>query len=165
LHLKIALDRCGIIIILIGGGVFMISVIPDISLIYQMINFLVLLFVLNLVLYKPIRNILLERREKIDGLQDGAEKAQGNLVSQEEEYKIGLKQARAEGLKSKEVFVEEASKEEREIIDRINRKAQAKLAEIKKQVADETEQAKAALEGEIGNHAKAIGEKILGRAC
>jgi F-type H+-transporting ATPase subunit b len=143
----------------------MISVIPDISLIYQMINFLVLLFVLNMVLYKPIRNILLERRDKIDGLQDGAEKALSNLVTQEEGYKDGLKQARAKGLKSKEVFVEEASQEEKEIIDRINRKAQANLAEIHKQVAGETEQARTALEAEIGNHAKTIGEKILGRAC
>ena len=143
----------------------MISVIPDITLIYQMINFLVLLFVLNLVLYKPIRNILLKRKEKIDGLQDRAEGAQGKLVSKEEEYKNGLKQARAKGLKSKEVFVEEASKEEREIIDGINRKAQAKFAEIKKQVAEETRHAQVALEAEIDSYAKAIGEKILGRAC
>jgi F-type H+-transporting ATPase subunit b len=143
----------------------MISVIPDISLIYQMINFLVLLFVLNLILYKPIRNILLERKAKIEGLQDGAEKAQSKLGAREEEYKNGLKQARAKGLKSKEVFVEEASKEEREIIDRINRKAQANLAEIKTQVAGETKQARTVLEAEIGKHAKAIGKKILGRAC
>jgi F-type H+-transporting ATPase subunit b len=153
------------IIILIGGGVFMISVIPDISLIYQMINFLVLLFVLNMVLYRPIRNILLERKGKIDGLEDGADKALSNLFSQEEQYKGGLRQARAKGLKSKEAFIEEASKEEKEIIDRINRKAQANLAEIKKQVASETEQARKSLEVEIDNHAKAIGEKILRRAC
>jgi len=143
----------------------MISVIPDISLIYQIINFLVLLFVLNWILYKPIRNILLERRAKIEGLQDGAEKAQENLGVQEEDYKNGLKQARAKGLKSKEVFVEEASTEEKEIIDRINRKAQANFAEIKKQVAGETDQARIALEADINKHAKAIGKKILGRAC
>lgn len=143
----------------------MISVIPDISLIYQIINFLVLLFVLNWILYKPIRNILLERRAKLDGLQERAEKAQSGLGVQKEGYKNGLKQARAKGLKSKEVFVEEASKEEREILDGINRKAQANLAEIKKQVASETEQARKALEAEINNHAKAIGKKILGRAC
>lgn len=143
----------------------MITVIPDISLVYQMINFLVLLFVLNLVLYKPIRNVLLERKAKIEGMQNGAEKAQSDLVAGEDAYNSGLKQARSKGLKSKEAFVEEASKEEKEIIDRINKKAQANLADIKKQVAQETEQARKALEAEVDVYAKAIGEKILGRAC
>ena len=143
----------------------MITVIPDISLVYQMINFLVLLFVLNLVLYKPIRNVLLERKAKIEGMQNGAEKAASDLVAGEDAYKNGLRQARSEGLKEKEAFIEEASKEEKEIIDRINKKAQANLAEIKKQVADETDQARKSLEGEVEAYAKAIGEKILGRAC
>jgi F-type H+-transporting ATPase subunit b len=130
-----------------------------------MINFLVLLFVLNLVLYKPIRNVLLERKAKIEGMQNGAEKAQSDLVAGEDAYNSGLKQARSKGLKSKEAFIEEASKEEKEIIDRINKKAQANLADIKKQVAQETEQARKALEAEVEVYAKAIGEKILGRAC
>ncbi len=143
----------------------MITVIPDISAVYQMINFLVLLFVLNLVLFKPIRNVLLERKAKIDGMQNGAEKAASDLVAGEDTYKSGLKEARSKGLKEKEVFVDEASKEEAEIIDRINKKAQANLAEIKKQVADETEQARKSLEAEVEVYAKAIGEKILGRAC
>jgi F-type H+-transporting ATPase subunit b len=142
----------------------MITVIPDISLVYQMINFLVLLFVLNLVLYKPIRNVLLERKAKIEGMQSSADKAASDLVAGEEAYKDGLRQARSKGLKNKETFIEEASKEEKEIIDRINKKAQANLAEIKKQVADETEQARKALEAEVDVYAKAIGEKILGRA-
>jgi len=143
----------------------MITVIPDISLVYQMINFLVLLFVLNRVLYKPIRNVLLERKAKIEGMQKGAEKAQSDLVAGEDAYNEGLKQARSKGLKSKEAFIEEASKEEKEIIDRINKNAQANLAEIKKQVVQETEQARKALEAEVDTYAKAIGEKILGRAC
>jgi F-type H+-transporting ATPase subunit b len=143
----------------------MITVIPDISMVYQMTNFLILLFVLNLVLYKPIRNVLLERKAKIEGMQKGAQKASSDLVAGEDTYKNGLKQARSKGLKEKESFIEEASKEEKEIIDRINKKAQANLAEIKKQVADETGQARKVLEGEVEAYAKAIGEKILGRAC
>jgi len=143
----------------------MITVIPDISTVYQMINFLILLFVLNMVLYKPIRNVLLERKAKIEGMQNGAEKAQSDLIAGEDAYNNGLKQARSKGLKNKEAFVEEASKEEKEIIDRINKQAQANFAEIKKQVAQETEQARKALEAEVDTYAKAIGEKILGRAC
>ena len=75
----------------------MITVIPDISMIYQMINFLVLLFVLNLVLYKPIRNVLLERKAKIKGMQEGAQKASSDLSAGEDAYKDGLEQSRSKG--------------------------------------------------------------------
>ncbi len=143
----------------------MITVIPDISLVYQMINFLILLFVLNMVLYKPIRNVLLERKAKVQGLENGVEKASADLEAQKESYKNGLRQARGEGLKKKEAFVEEASQEEKEIINQINKKAQANFADIKQQVAQETEQARKTLEAEVDAYAAAIGEKILGRAC
>ncbi len=143
----------------------MITVIPDISAIYQMVNFLVLLFLLNLVLYKPIRKVILERKAKVDTLNSGVERASADLEKQKDDYKEGVKQARGEGLKKKEVFIEEASAQEKEIITRINQKAQANFAQIKAQVAEETEQARKALEAEVEVYAKAIGEKILGRAC
>ena len=143
----------------------MIKVIPDISTLYQMVNFLVLLFVLNLVLYKPIRKVILDRKTKIKGMQKKAEKAASDLVSGEEAYKDGLKVARTEGLKEKETFIDEASEEEKEILDKINKKAQANLVQIREQVAKETEQARKSLEGEVEIYARAIGEKILGRAC
>ena len=143
----------------------MITVIPDISAIYQMVNFLILLFILNLVLFKPIRNVILERKAKVDSLNTGVEKASADLENQKDAYKDGIKQARGEGLKKKEVFIDEASAEEKEIIARINKQAQANFAQIKAQVAEETDQARKALEAEVGEFAKAIGEKILGRAC
>jgi len=143
----------------------MITVIPDISAVYQMVNFLVLLFLLNLVLYKPIRNVILQRKAKVGTLSSGVERASADLEKQKDDYKDGLRQARGEGLKQKEVFIEEASAQEKEIITRINQKAQANFAQIKAQVAEETEQARKALEAEVEVYAKAIGEKILGRAC
>ncbi len=143
----------------------MIKVIPDISVLYQMVNFLVLLFVLNLVLYKPIRKVLLDRKAKIEGMQKEAKKASSDLVAGEDAYKDGLKVARTKGLEEKGTFIDEASKEEKEILDKINKQAQANLVKIRQQVADETEQARKSLEGEVEIYAKAIGEKILGRAC
>ena len=143
----------------------MITVIPDGSFVIQMINFLVLLWILNLVFFKPIRKVLIQRKEKITGLEDGVEKLAKEVVEKDNAFENGLKEARTKGLKEKEAFIEEASGEEKEIIEKINKKAQAKLAEIKEQVAEETEKARAELEKDIENYARGIGEKILGRAC
>ena len=143
----------------------MIKVIPDLSLIIQMINFLVLLWVLNLVFFKPIRNIIIQRKEKVDGLEKGISNLSQEVTEKDNAYKNGLKEARVQGLKKKESYIEEASQEEKEIIDQINKKAQARLAEIKRQVTEETEKARSELEKEVDTYARQIGEKILGRAC
>ncbi len=143
----------------------MITVIPDGSTFIQLINFLVLLWILNLVFFKPIRKVLIQRKEKINGLEEGVEKLAKEVVEKDNAFENGLKEARVKGLKEKEAFIEEASGEEKEIIEEINKKAQAKLVEIKKQVVEETEKARVELEKDIENYAKGIGEKILGRAC
>lgn len=141
----------------------MVSV--DGSLFIQIINFLFLLYVLNRVLFRPVRKILLDRKAKVEGLQQGVEALSSEAVLKDKAYAERLKDARAEGLKQKDAFVEDASQEEKEIIERINKKAQANLAEIRGQVATEARKAQSALEKEIDIFAKAIGEKILGRAC
>lgn len=143
----------------------MITVIPDISLVYQMINFLILLFVLNQVLYKPIRKVILDRRQKVEILKDNADQASNDLFSQEQSYKNRLKQAKDEGLQEKSIFLEKALQEEKEIIEKINKKAQSNLTQVKEQIAREREQARKTLEDEVDIFASAISEKILGRAC
>ena len=143
----------------------MITIIPDGSTIIQLINFLVLLWILNLVFYKPIRNVLIQRKDKVDGLKAGGEKLAEDEVEKDNAFENGLKEARSKGLKEKETFIDQASVEEKEIISKINKDAQAKLVEIKKQVAEETEKARVELEKDIENYARDIGEKILGRAC
>jgi len=141
----------------------MVSV--DGSLFIQIINFLFLLYALNLVLFKPVRRILLERKEKIDSLERGVKTLSSKASDKDDAYKEGLKSARTEGLKQKETFVDQASQEEKAILERINKKAQANLAAIRGQVAEETEKARLVLEKEVDAFAKAISEKILGRAC
>ena len=49
-----------------SGG---ITVIPDASVFIQMINFIFLIWILNTLLFKPIRNILLKRKQEFEGLE------------------------------------------------------------------------------------------------
>ncbi|SLM28967.1 AtpF3 [Desulfamplus magnetovallimortis] len=141
----------------------MVSV--DGSLFIQIINFLFLLYALNLVLFKPVRKILLDRKEKIYSLEKGVERLASRSDEKDMAYKEGIKNARTEGLKKKEAMIDQASQEEKEILDKITMNAQANLAKIRAQVTEETEKARVALEDELDVFARAIGEKILGRAC
>jgi F-type H+-transporting ATPase subunit b len=141
-----------------------ISVIPDISLLVQIANFLIIIWVLNIVLYRPIRKILIERKEKITSLEQNVEKLNEDAAGKDEAFLAGIKDARTRGLKEKDVLLKEGAEEEKKIVEQINQKAQANLAEVRDKIEKDAQNVRASLNKEIDTFANAISEKILGRA-
>jgi len=144
-----------------GGG---ITVIPDWTLWVQMANFLIIVWALNIILYKPIRNILIQRKEKITNLEQNTETLNKEANEKGDAFDSGIKDARAKGLNEKNVLLKEAADKEKEVIEKINQKAQENLAEVREKIAKDVESVRASLQKEIDEFAGAIGEKILGRA-
>ena len=136
----------------------------DGSLIMQIINFLFLIWILNILFYRPIRGIIKQRQERISGLETNIETAEKDVTDKEVSYAKGIKEARAKGMKEKESLIAAATEEEQAIVEKINQKGQQDLAEVREKVTKETESARAALGQEIDAFANMIGEKILGRA-
>jgi F-type H+-transporting ATPase subunit b len=136
----------------------------DRSLIIQIINFLLLVWVLNVLLYKPIRRILSERKAKIAGLERQINTLSGSAIDAEDSYTSRLRGARADGLKEKKALLAIAGEEEKKIIGKINATAQENLVEVREKIAGEAEKARLSLQKELAVFASAIGEKILGRA-
>jgi F-type H+-transporting ATPase subunit b len=134
------------------------------SILIQIVNFLVLVFLLNMVLYKPIRRMLAERKEKFRGMEAAIDKSVGEVSAKESTYSEGIKEARLLGVKQKEACIQAATDEEKQIIQKINDKAAANLAEIRVRVSKEAETARATLLKQVDEFAKEIGQKILGRA-
>lgn len=133
------------------------------SVFVQIINFLFLIWALNLILYKPIRQILARRKEKITGMEESIDGANRDADQRGEAFKAGVKDARLNGLKEKEALIQSAVDEEKKIVEEINRKSQANLAEIKDKIAKDAAEAKASLQREVDAFAEVIGQKILGR--
>jgi len=131
----------------------------------QIINFLILIFALNLVCYKPIRKILLERKATVDGLTTNIASAAVQSEEKDKAYTQGVREARAKGQKEKDALLQEAGDEEKVIVGKIMDKAREDMAAIKAQISKETAEVKAALEKEVDAFADAITQKILGRAA
>ncbi len=70
----------------------------DQSLIYQIINVLLLMLILNFVLYKPIRTILKQRAEKVASLTSEAQKAHSEMIQKEQDYQNPLAAGPERGL-------------------------------------------------------------------
>jgi F-type H+-transporting ATPase subunit b len=134
------------------------------SIVYQLINFLILIWILNLILYKPIRKILNQRKEKVSGLEQNIAALDQEAKQQDNAYDQGIRAARSKAKKEKEVMMEAAGAEEKAILAKINAKAQADLAEVKNKIAKDVEQVGSALQNQVNDFAADITQKILGRA-
>ena len=143
-----------------GGGV---TVMPDWTVFIQIINFLLILWILNRILYRPIRNILRQRKEKMDGLELSIQTYNDDAEEKDKAFAAGIKEARARGLNEKEALLQDAAEEEKKILAKVNEKAQAELADIRQKISQEAQTAKAALQTKVEEFAGDICQKILGR--
>ena len=135
------------------------------TILIQIVNFLILIFVLNIVLYKPIRSILKQRKEKMQGLESSVQSTGQQAEARNQAYSDGIKEARLKGQKEKEVLMKAAAGEEQAMVAKINAKAQQDLAAVKEKITKDTDAVRNALEKEIDAFASAITQKILGRTA
>lgn len=135
----------------------------DASVFIQIVNFLFLIWAMNLVLYKPIRKILLERKKKVEGLEQSIENSNTSATEKEDAYASGIKDARVKGQIEKEALLLSAQNEEKQLIEKINKKAQEDLAQMRDKIAKDAESVRNSLQNEVDIFAAAIGQKILGR--
>ena len=131
----------------------------------QIVNFLVLIFLLNLLLYKPIRGILRQRKEKLQGLETSVATANRQADEKNQAFSEGLKNARLKGQSQKEALVKAATDEEQAIVAEINNKAKEDLDAVRAKIAQDIDAVRASLEKDVDAFADAITTKILGRAA
>jgi F-type H+-transporting ATPase subunit b len=140
------------------------AIIPDWTLILQIINFVVLIFILNAVCYKPIRNILIERKKKIQGYEQDIDGLKQEAAESTEAFQAKVGEAKVKGFQQQEALKEGAEEEQKRLIEEIHQQAQADLDAVRAQIAKDAEGAKANLQAQAQAFSAAIAEKILGRA-
>jgi len=106
----------------------------DFNIIFDVVNFLILMYLLHRFLYKPVLGIIDERREKI---QDDLERARRER-KKAEEYRSEYEDRLAG-----------AEEEAREIIDRAQRRAREQADEIVNQAREEGRREKTRVKEEI----------------
>ncbi len=136
----------------------------DITLFIQIINMVVLMFLLNKMLYLPVRRVLKERSEKLQGMQDEISGFEKNAALRQEEVdaKMALASGRAKAaLDSARAQAQKAGDEK---LAAIKADAEAardeKLAELNGLINETRTGLKAGLDG----FAREMAEKVLGRA-
>jgi F-type H+-transporting ATPase subunit b len=136
----------------------------DLAFLIQLINFLVLLAVLNILLYRPIRKVLAERQGKIAAAKDRAEGVDQDVQAKMAEYEARLKEMKSGAADERGALVKEAQVEEAAILESARKEASATLAAIKTRVAKEAADARTLLQEQAKLLSVDICEKVLGRS-
>ena len=136
----------------------------DGSVFIQIANFIFLIWVMNMILYKPIRKALLQRKERVSVLERSIFDFNTQTLEKGNTFASGIKEARANGLKKKQALIQSGSEEEKNVLENINKKAQAEIVMSREKIAKDAEFVRISLQKELDTFVSAIGQKILGRA-
>lgn len=136
----------------------------DLTMPLQIANILILIVIMNVVLYKPIRTILAEREKRISGLEKDVEEFHKNAKLRLEEFDDKLNGARSRAKDEVDKVRSEAQAVGNEKLAEIRKEVEAYKAENLGRIRDEFAKAGQELQGQVGAFAGEIAGKIMGRA-
>ena len=130
----------------------------------QFANFFVLMAVLNVLLYRPLREVMNRRRETVDGSRLKARELEETIAEKMERYRARLQEARSKGAQEKAELRKEAAEKEAAVLGEARQEAADRLQSIKNRIAAEAEEAARALKSEAQTLANQVAGKVLGRS-
>jgi len=134
------------------------------TLIIQIINFLVLLFLLNIILYKPIRKILGQRQEEMSASEGTIADLTDRSSRLNEELEQNTTAARKDGFKEKEDSKNEGRVEETKMVQNAVESVGEKVTKSREDTERNMAGLRQSLEKEVFLFSQELAEKVLGRS-
>jgi F-type H+-transporting ATPase subunit b len=135
----------------------------DWTLYAQIINFLLLVFLLNVVLFRPIRNVLRERQAKLLAQETEINVLTDKGRSLEDEIKEELAAARRAGAGAREALKQEGAQAEATLLEEVKRQVEVEWATVEKKIKADMAKARKSLQTQTQSFAQLLATKILGR--
>jgi len=141
-----------------------IQLVPDGTLILHVLIILVMVYVLNATLYKPINRILASREARTRGRLSEAQEIMKSVNEKLAEHERSLRQARSEAYSQTENERAEAMKSRQQKINELREQLAQSIAKEKEAIEQQAAQARASLEVESREIAREISSRILNRS-
>ena len=142
----------------------MVQVLPDLTFFVQMAIFLVLVFVLNALLYKPILNIIDRRKKQLEELENEIKLFNESVNTKAAEYEEKLKQAKANAAELKKAIIQEGNEQAKKIVDVVRAEIPVMTQEFQQKIEKEIQAARQILDKQSQNLSLDIAQKVLGRS-
>jgi F-type H+-transporting ATPase subunit b len=140
-----------------------IQLVPDGTLLLHIAIILVMVFVLNATLFKPINRILEEREKRTRGRTGEARDILQRVEEKMAQYEHSLREARSEGYRLMEQERATAMSERQAKLGVVREEINRSMTEQKQAISGQVEEARATLESDARRLAAEIGAQILDR--
>lgn len=134
------------------------------TLFIQIANFLILIFLINLLLFKPIRNMLARRSSEMSSLEKGVGDFTSRAEQKQKEIEESTLKARKDAFLERERLKAEGAEKEKGILQEAMAQAEEKIGSARKDMEAAMQGVKKSLEADLMAFSKQLSEKILGRA-
>ncbi len=135
----------------------------DYTLFIQIINFLVLIYVLNLLLYKPILKIMDKRRERISGSEEEVRNLNLTIEKRMADYEVKIQKAKLESMGQRNEILQEGAALGKKIINEARGDISGMVEKFQQKLKAEMDQARNVLNTSSRKISMEIAEKVLGR--
>lgn len=140
------------------------TIIPDITILYQFLNFIILLVFLHFFLFKPILGALKKREGAIQSLTDGVEKAKKDARDFEKQYDEVMQEKKKPIFEGKDTAISEANTGAVKTIEKARLELTEELAKIKNEIETEGKKVYETLRADVDRLSRDAAEKILRRS-
>jgi len=129
----------------------------------QLVSFLIFLFIMNRIMFRPLRDTMEKRSNFIKGLTQDISDAEDEFDNLSSQLKIKKRNVRAEALKIANELDESAKKQAKEINDATRLKSKTLLKSTENQIIKQIDKARVSLHQEAEAIMTGIMEKVLNR--
>lgn len=140
-----------------------IQLVPDGTLFLHIILIVLMVFILNATLFRPINKILEERERHTHGRSDEARDILRRVESSIGNYEHSLREVRAEGYQLLESQRSEAMNRRQAELNALREELNQTVEQEKSDIQTQSQQAQANIEGDTARIAGEISAQILGR--
>ncbi|MDE7405489.1 MAG: ATP synthase F0 subunit B [Clostridiales bacterium] len=133
------------------------------SMLFYVVNFLILLGALIGLLYKPVKNMLKKKRESLDDVYAENEKLKAESAAREAEYQKKTEELKLENARIAANAAEAAQQKADALIADAQEQAKSIVAAAKKESATQMEQLKGEYRNSVNNVAVQVAQKLLER--
>lgn len=138
----------------------MISI--DITLLFQLVNFLVALVIINGLIIGPVRRVMAERNARNEALRGDAGSLDSASARKMEEYEARLLLARTEMAAAREAAKQAGEKDAQNRLETAGGEARAIRQQATERLHEESAEARRELDGKVTDYARLAVNRLLG---
>ena len=135
----------------------------NLTIVIQVVQFLLLLFFLNRFLFRPTINLIEEREKKITTWKEETRNFHESMQARLQSYESQIVEAKVDAQAQQELVTEELQKEEDKKLDAVSEEAVRIVASTQEKLQQETELLRGQLREQAEEMSQLVAEKVLGR--